>query len=178
MTEREIIQGCKKQRPACQRELVLRYSSMLLGICQRYLGQRDNARDVLQEAFIQIFRYLPSYQATGSFEGWMKRIVVTTALQHLRKSYRHREQTQEELPDQAFVDPAVYNQLAAAELVGIIRNLPDGFRVVFNLYAIEGYSHQEIAQMLEISESTSRSQLARARKWLQKRINRQKKINV
>ncbi len=178
MTEREIILGCKKQDPACQRELVLRYSSLLLGVCQRYLGRRDKARDVLQEAFIQIFRYLPNYRPTGSFEAWLKRVTVTTALQHLRQNYRQREEEQTELLDTAFVDPQIYDQLATAELIELIRNLPDGFRAVFNLYAIEGYSHQEIAQLLEISESTSRSQLTRARKWLQKRIMRQKKINV
>ena len=151
MTERELILGCQKQRPACQKELVLRYSSQLLGICQRYLGQRDNARDVLQEAFIQIFRYLPSYRPTGSFEAWLKRITVNTALQHLRQSYRHRELPRDELPELASTEPEVYDQLATAELIALIRELPDGFRVVFNLYAIEGYNHQEIAQLLDIS---------------------------
>ncbi len=122
-----------------------------------------------------IFRYIPDYKATGSFVAWMKRIVATTALQHLRKSpYKLEELGLEQVPED-FVSPTIYSQLAAEDLLNLIDQLPEGFRTIFNLNAIEGYSHKEIGVLLNITESTSRSQLARARKLLQRKIEGPKK---
>lgn len=175
MTEQEIIQGCQKQKSNCQKQLVIQYSSILLGVCHRYVGRREQAKDVLQESLLMIFRYIPDYKATGSFTAWMKRIVATTALQHLRKSpYKLEEPGLEKIPED-FVSPSIYSQLAAEDLLNLIDQLPEGFRTIFNLSAIEGYSHKEIGGLLDISESTSRSQLARARKLLQRKIEDQKK---
>ncbi len=151
---------------------------MLLGVCFRYVGQREQAKDVLQESFIMIFKYLPSYRNTGSFTAWMKRITITTALQYLRKSPYKKEIPGLDQVGEDFVSPEVYSQLAAEDLLELIQTLPDGFRAVFNLHAIEGYSHKEIGALLDITESTSRSQLARARKLLQQQIGRQKKIRI
>lgn len=175
MTEQEIIQGCKDHIPKYQKQLVVQYSSELLGVCYRYVGRRELAKDVLQESFLMIFRYLPNYQPTGSFRAWMKRIVATTALQFLRSSPYKRESMVLETVEEEFVAPEVYGQLGAEDLVELIEELPEGFRTIFNLYAIEGYNHKEIGELLNISEGTSRSQLSRARKLLQQRILDQKK---
>ncbi len=176
MTESEIIQGCKKQIPKYQKQLVLQYSSQLLGVCHRYIGRRELAKDVLQESFIMIFRYLPDYQPTGSFTAWMKRIVATTSLQFLRSSPYKRESLILDSMGEDFVDPSVYEKLATEDLVKLIEQLPTGFRTIFNLNAIEGYSHKEIGKLLGITASTSRSQLTRAKRLLREMILAQKNI--
>ena len=150
MTQQEIIHGCKNQEPKYQKALVLRYSGLLMTVCRRYLGQREMAKDVLQEALIKIFRALPNYTERGAFVGWMQKIVANTALQHLNKAHLKIEAvTLEEVEEEVHL-PDIYGLLAAEELIDLIQTLPIGFRTVFNLYAIEGYSHREIAQLLDI----------------------------
>ena len=164
LTQQEIIEGCKKLDPKCQKALVLRYSGILMATSRRYAA--DYAQDIVQEAFIKILRAFPKYESRGSLEGWMKKIVVNTALSYFDKAcFKREHHGYESLPEQTNT-PEIYPQLAAEELMAVINQLPDGFKTIFNLYAVEGYSHREIGETLGIKESTSRSQLTRARKML------------
>ena len=178
MTEQELIQGCIKEDKRCQKELFRRYAGRLLGICLRYARHRLEAEDILQDAFIKIFDKIASFEGKGSLEGWLRRIVVNTALKNYQKLSFQQEQIGlgEELDIP--IDPVIYADLQEAELLNLIARLPDGYRVVFNLYAIEGYSHREIANTLEIKESTSRSQLVKARKLLQNMILQMQRVAV
>ena len=177
-TEHKIIAGCQAQDPLFRKELVLRYSGLLLIVARRYCADDGLAKDVLQESLIKIIRAIPNYKSTGSFEAWMKKIVVNSALQsRTSKRFNFELNGYEFLPEQEMA-PDIYGQLGAEELLKIIKELPDGFREIFNLYAIEGYSHAEISELLNINESTSRSQLSRARKLLQRRLSTQEKISI
>ena len=151
---------------------------MLMTVARRYSSNRHVAEDVLQEALIRIFKAIPQYQPYGSFEAWMRRIVVTTALQSLDKSWHRNENGIPEQAEEPYMMPEVYAQLGAEELLALIAKLPEGFRQIFNLYVIEQYPHTEIAIMLGITESTSRSQLTRAKRLLQNMIAQREKINV
>ncbi|MEM1214690.1 MAG: RNA polymerase sigma factor [Bacteroidota bacterium] len=177
MTEPEIIRGCQRGKAKYQRELVLRYSPLLMTVARRYCRDDHAARDVLQEAFIRIFRAIPKYQQTGSFPGWLRRIVINCALQTKEKAAYQREQTAIEDVAHPMVNPSVLDRLQAEELLDLIQQLPENFRTVFNLYAIEGYRHDEIADMLNIAPGTSRSQLTRARQRLQALILQREKAN-
>lgn len=143
----------------------------MLTLCIRYIGERERARDVLHDGFITVFEKISSYNASGSFEGWLRRIFVNTALMSLRKGdvlkYSEDLTTVER---EVTVENSVMGNMSSKELLKLIATMPAGFRTVFNLYAIEGYSHQEIAKEMNISEGSSRSQLSRARCWLQERI--------
>lgn len=144
----------------------------MMGVCLRYVNDRETARDLLQDGFVKVFTSMDSYSGAGSFEGWMRKIFVNCALEYLRKSDVLREST--DLDNTAELiqpDSSVISSMSAAELMTLVHELPTGFRTVFNLFAIEGYSHKEISEMLNITESTSRSQFTRAKQMLQKRIN-------
>lgn len=170
MEEHQLIRHCIKGHPPAQKQLYERYQSRLFGLCLRYARSEAEALDFLQEAFIKIFRDLKHFRGDGPLEAWMCRVTVNTAISKLRRKSWIQEQhyNWESIPaDEPDVDP---DGLDAEQLIGLIRQLPEGFRAVFNLYAIEGYSHKEIAQMLDIAESTSRSQYQRARKQLQEQI--------
>lgn len=177
VTEKELIAGCIQEKPEYQKELFRRYSGKMMSVCMRYCRHRMEAEDIIQDAFIKIFNNLHRFQFTGSFEGWIRRIVINTALKKIsKKSFTHEQYGVENAPSPQ-ISPTVHSTLGKEDLLRIIANLPTGYRLVFNLYAIEGYSHSEIAEMLSIGESTSRSQLAKARKLLQKEITRlQKKV--
>lgn len=177
MTEREIIQGCLKRDPGTQHILFLEYAGVLMTICRRYAGDHFEAEDMLQEAFIRIFKFIDQYQSTGSFEGWIKRITVRSCLQILQsKKVRFSELTDNHQEIQTSV-PDIISDLSADELLKLISHLPVGYRMIFNLYVIEGYSHEEIGQMLKIKTATSRSQLSKARSMLQEKINSLQKIS-
>ncbi|GMQ24780.1 RNA polymerase sigma factor [Algoriphagus sp. oki45] len=169
-TEEGLIKGCLKGDRAAQRHLYDTYSGKFLAICMRYLKDREHAEDVMIESFMKIFEKLPQFQSKGSFEGWMKRIVVTQALMKLR-SNRHL-MMEVNMEDEHYLQSPHYEltHLEAAELMELVQSLPVGYRTVFNLYAIEGYSHQEIGDLLGITESTSKSQLNRARNSLKEKI--------
>lgn len=144
----------------------------MLGVCLRYINDRETARDVLQEAFVKIFTNLDTYSGNGSFEGWIRRIVVNTALEYLRKTDVLKESVGlDQSGELVEPDASAISMFSATDLMRLIQSLPDGFRTVFNLYAIEGYSHKEISEMLDITESTSRSQYVRARQLLQTKVN-------
>lgn len=144
----------------------------MFGICLRYAGNFADAQDVLQEGFIKVFEKIGQFGFKGAFEGWVRRIMVNTALEKYRVHYRteslsdHLQDTNEDLHGD------VVSDISAAELVGIIQELSPKYRIVFNLFAIEGYSHKEISDMLHITEGTSKSNLSRARAILQERVNK------
>lgn len=150
---------------------------MLMSVCQRYARDEAMAKDVLQETLIRIFRHIDKYEPTGSFEAWMRRIAIRRSLQWLEKSSFQHELQPLEMPDQDGLEPEIYAQFGAAEILSLLKELPEGFRTVFNLHIVEGYSHQEIAELLDITESTSRSQLARARKLMQDKLIHLKKTS-
>lgn len=178
MTDRDLIKGCIRENRACQKEVFRRYAGKMMAVCLRYSRNRMEAEDVLQDAFIRIFDHIGDFAFKGSLEGWIRRIVVNTALQQYRQlSRREEEQGLEEVETFA-LEPSIYAHLHEKELLNLIAQLPDGYRMVFNLHAIEGYSHREISELLGIEESTSRSQLVKARKLLQAKILDMQKIAV
>ena len=167
----QLIEACKKGDRAAQRVLYDRLAPRMFPVCIRYIGDRTLAEDTLQDGFITLFTKLDSYKGDGSFEGWARRIFVTTSLMSLRK--KDALKMSDELDSVRGMKTDTYSQiqnLGYKELMKLIMSLPTGFRTVFNLYAVEGYSHKEIADMLGITETTSRTQLSRARIWLQKKI--------
>lgn len=151
---------------------------MLLTVARRYASRHQAAEDILQEALLKVFRAIPGYEPSGSFEAWMRRIVVTTALHALDKSWQRRENGDLDNAEEPYLMPDVYARLGAEELLALIAKLPEGFRQIFNLHVIEQYPHTEIAVMLGITESTSRSQLTRARRLLQTMIAEREKIKL
>lgn len=173
-TQQELIEGCIRREPPAQRKLYETYSPRMLTLATRYSGDRERAKDILHDGFITLFNKIESYSGTGSFEGWMRRIFVNTALMSLRKAdvLRNTEEINNAVGEIS-ENPGPVETLSSKELMELIASMPDGFRFVFNMYAVEGYNHQEIAKELNISEGSSRSQLSRARAWLQERIRRQ-----
>lgn len=170
LTEQQIIKGCQGKDKSCQYELVKRYSKMLRGVCRRYARDESAVQDILQETLIRVFSNINKFQSTGSFEGWLKKIAVRCSLTWMDKSYFKREESLTKVHDARSVVPAVYHYLGVQEIHLLINELPVGFRTVFNLYVIEGFSHKEIAEILEITESASRSQLTRAKSQLRKKL--------
>lgn len=150
----------------------------MYAVCLRYARTPADASDILQDGFLKVFSKLEQFQFQGSFEGWIRRIMVNTALRTYQKQrFDHEFSGYEQLPD-APVDPDAISALSEAELLRLISQLPEGYRVVFNLVAIEGYSHAEVAETLGIQESTSRSQLTKARRWLCEQIEILHKVNT
>lgn len=181
MTTEELIVGCKRKEPVAQRQLYSVYSGLMFGICLRYAKSQADAEDIMQDAFIKIFEKIHQFKNEGSFEGWMKRIVVNTALKKYTLIRYEKEKSHPEihvLEQNRSDDPSAYSGLSEKDLLKLIRELPDGYRLVFNLNVIEGYRHEEIAEMLGIQAVTSRTQLAKARNMLQKKIMDLHKIAV
>ncbi len=178
MSETDIIRGCLRGSAQCQRTLYERFAGKMYAVCLRYARTPADAPDILQEGFLKVFSKLEQFQFQGSFEGWIRRIMVNTALRTYQKQRFDNETSgYERLPEMP-VDPDAISTLSEAELIGLIAKLPDGYRVVFNLVAIEGYSHAEVAETLGIQESTSRSQLTKARRWLCEQVETLHKINI
>lgn len=167
-TEYKLAKAISQGDSKAQKQFYEKYSGQFLGICCRYIKDQMAAEDIMVESMMRIFDKSKQFNYKGSFEGWCKRVVVNQALNYLRS-----EKIQEDLSD---IDIPVFadttDQLEAEDLLSLIRSLPSGYRMVFNLYAIEGYSHAEIAEMLNISEGTSKSQLSRARAFLQERLKK------
>ena len=168
-----IIRGCIAGNRRDQELLYRRHSAKLYAVCLQYSGNDEEARDILQDGFIKIFENLIHYKYEGSFEGWMRRIIVNTALEKYRSRHNLYRVDDIDLIPEPDADPnnEDYSGLEAIDLLDIIRELPPKYRMVFNLYAIEGYAHKEISQMMKISEGTSKSNLSRARLILQKKVN-------
>ncbi len=164
-----IIDGCKREDPKQQELLFNTYSEVLFSLCCRYLGDRDDAEDVLQETFIKIFLNINQYQQSGSFEGWMKKIAVNTALLFLKRKKRIRFNTVDSATlseDDQTEEPDMEEEPDTQFIMECMQELPAGYRIVLNLYLVEHFSHKEIAQQLNIKEATSRSQFHKARKQL------------
>ncbi len=169
MTERELIIGCSKGSRQCQHQLYEIYSAKMLSICYRYTGNMDIAHDLLHDGFIHLFGAITQYQFKGSFEGWVRRIFVTTALSYLRREKRISETAVDDMLDLSDEsEGTALDKISDKELSDTLQKLPVGYRTVLNMYAIEGYSHREISKTLGIEESSSRSQLLRAKKMLKK----------
>lgn len=168
--EEKLVKGCVKGRPEAQEALYNRYYRTMFGVCLRYAKDRETAEDVLQEGFIKVFTYIHTYTGNGSLEGWIRRIIVNTALEQYRKKGAMYAMVDLEKAYHHDAGEDIVGQLNEKELLGLIQNLPDGYRTIFNLYAIEGYNHREIGELLGIAEGTSKSQFARARQTLQENI--------
>ena len=172
MEGQQLIDECKKGNRLAQKELYDKYARKMMGVCLRYVSDRETARDLLQDGFVKVFTSLDTYTGSGVFDAWIRKIFVNGALEYLRRGDVLREASDWGSiaePVESFSASAV-SELSAAELMKLVQELPAGFRAVFNLFAIEGYSHREIAEMMNITESTSRSQYTRARQLLQKRV--------
>ena len=171
MTDEQIVQGCIQKNAIAQKHLYEKFARKMLGVCLRYCDSIEEGEDVVQNGFISVFENIESFKGTGSLEGWVRKIMVNAALTHIRKNKKLKQNI--ELDSVEFMLPStnyLNEDFAAKDLLKIIQTLPPGFRTVFNLYAIEGYSHKEIGDMLGISEGTSKSNLSDARTILQKEI--------
>src|SRR5574338_1359194 len=180
--EYQLVKDCLKQKPEAQRQLYDLYAQSMLGVCYRYTKSIKDAEDILQEGFVKVFFRLKQYKQKGELGAWIRRIMVNTAINFLKRNQKYRDEmffTETTLHPVTDDDPAVL--LQSKQLADLIRQLPQGYQVVFNLYAIEGYSHIEIGQMLGISDGTSRSQYARARalliRWIDEAYTKQKNEN-
>ena len=175
-TETDLIKGCIDGNRQMQELLYKKFSSKMYGVCLRYSGNTDDANDLLQEGFIKVFKNLLKFRGDGSFEGWMRRIFVNTSIEHFRKKVKLYNVTEVQENTIEDTDLNILDTLAEKDLIILVNELSPGYKTVFNMHVIEGYSHKEIADILGITEGTSKSQLARAKgvlkKSLEKMINK------
>ncbi len=161
-----LIEQCRKGKARYQKLLYDKFACKVYPVCYRYAKNEEDAKDILQETFIKVFDKLNTFQDTGSFEGWIRKIAVNTAIRHYHNSLREIDNHDIEHAPELVTEDSVLSELNAEDILKMIGSLPTGYRIVFNLYAIEGYSHKEIAEELGITEGSSRSQLTRARQAL------------
>jgi RNA polymerase sigma factor (sigma-70 family) len=178
MSDREIIEGCIKHDRKTQKVLYDKYSRFLLGICLRYVADKAEAEDILQESFLKIFLNIKDYSGTGSFTGWLRKIAVNTAITHYHKNLKFRYHLEIEEYVSAETGTTGFDEdfFTADELYKILNELPNGYRLIFNLYAVEGYKHKEIAEMLGIDVNTSKSQYCRAKSVIRKKLEDLEKL--
>ena len=170
LTDQELVQGCLREDKKCQEALYSRYARRMYAVCLRYARHALEAQDVLQDGWVRVFDKLHMFRGEGSLEGWIRRTMVHTAISNYRKkSFQNERFGLEHLPETPVAASAIEG-LGHAELLKLVDQLPEGYKMVFNLFAIEGFDHAEIAAMIGCGESTSRSQLAKARRFLQQRI--------
>lgn len=168
MTEEAILQGCLRNEASAQKELYNKYSPKMLAVCYRFGHNKEDAEDMLQEGFIKVFSQIHTFRSQGAFEGWIRRIIVHTCINNLKKNKKFNESVDLiHATGHQIREESVPSIVQAKQVVECIRLLPLGYRTVLNLYAIEGYSHKEISVVLEIEESTSRSQYTRAKQMLE-----------
>ncbi len=170
--ESDLIVGCLAGNRRMQEELYRRFSPRMYAVCLRYAGSSEEAEDILQEGFIKVFKKLDSFRSEGSFEGWIRRIFVNTAIEHFRRKRYLMPVTEKEENTIEGKYLSVLDDLAARDIMALVQELSPGYRTVFNMYVVEGYTHKEIADMLGISEGTSKSQLSRAKVILQDMVKR------
>lgn len=169
MTDENLVKECVSGNTIAQKKFYDMFARKMMGVCLRYTNNYEEAQDVLQDGFIKIFNKLPMFESKGSLEGWVRRIMVNTALDAYRKGKKHQKNV--DVDSVSFLldsDDYTIESLNAEDLLKVIQSIPEGYRVVFNLFAIEGYSHKEIAEQLGVTESTSKSQYSRAKKMLRK----------
>lgn len=179
MTDDELVNGCVSKKPVAQKLLFDRYSRKMMGVCIRYADRREEAEDMLQNGFIRVFEKIETFRGSGSLEGWIRRIIVNEALTYLRKNKAMKLNI--DIDDAKYMIAGSLDVGAAInekDLLKMIQQLPAGFRTVFNMYAIEGYSHKEIADRLGISEGTSKSQYSRAKAHLQNILKTEQKEKI
>lgn len=174
--EEKLIRGCRENDPRAQRDAYQLWAPKMLGVCLRYIKDRGEAECVMIGGFVKVFDKINQYSGEGNFEGWMRRIMVNESLTYLRQHKHTFMMVDAEEASREVSYQEADQQLQADELLAIVQKLPDGYRTIFNLYAIEGYSHKEIAEQLGISENTSKSQLSRARNLLQHYIAQHDKM--
>lgn len=162
-TEAGMVQGCLDEERWAQKKMYESHYGKMMGVCLRYSNNREDAKDIINEGFIKVFRYLHRYKVGTSLEGWIRRIMINTAIDFYRKEVRHRTEDIENAYSTSSKDADAVSIYSAKEILSVIQKLPPSYRAVFNLYAIEGYSHREVGDQLGISESTSRSNLVKAR---------------
>lgn len=167
ISESDLINGCIEGNRRMQEELYRRFSPRMYAVCLRYAGMAEEAQDILQEGFVKVFKKIETFRSEGSFEGWMRRIFVNTAIEHFRRKKYLQPVTEKEENTLEGNYLSVLDNLAERDILDLVQQISPGYRTVFNMYVVEGYSHKEIAEMLGISEGTSKSQLSRAKVILQ-----------
>lgn len=172
ISESDLIEGCLKGDRRMQYELYQRYAPKMYGVCLRYAANAEEAEDILQEGFIKVYRKMESYRGDGSFEGWIRRIFVNTAIEHFRKKTYLQPITEQEETTIEGKYLSVMDNLAEKDIIQLVQQLSPGYRTVFNMYVVEGYTHKQIADTLGISEGTSKSQLSRAKLILQELVTK------
>lgn len=170
--ESDLIKGCIEGDRRMQEELYKRFSPKMYAVCLRYASNAEEAQDILQDAFIKVYKKLDSFRGDGSFEGWVRRIFVNTAIEHFRRKKYMQPVTEKEENTIEGKYVSVLDELAEKDILELVAQLSPGYRTVFNMYVVEGYSHKEIGEMLGISEGTSKSQLSRAKAILQDLVRR------
>jgi RNA polymerase sigma-70 factor (ECF subfamily) len=169
MTDEDLVKECVSGNAIAQKKFYDLFAKKMMGVCLRYSKDYNEAQDVLQDGFVKIFNKLPIFESKGSLEGWVRRIIVNTALDAYRKAKKHQNNV--DIDSVSYLldsEDYTIEGINADDLLKIIHAIPEGYRIVFNLFAIEGYSHKEIAERLGVTESTSKSQFSRARKMLRK----------
>lgn len=167
LSESDLIKGCIEGDRRMQEELYARFAPKMYAVCLRYAGNAEDAQDILQDGFVKIYKNLPKFRGEGSFEGWIRRIFVNTSIEHLRRKTYLKPIAEKEENTIPYNEKSVLDNLGEKDILKLVKQLSPGYRTVFNLYVVEGYTHKEIGDMLKISEGTSKSQLARARVILQ-----------
>jgi RNA polymerase sigma factor (sigma-70 family) len=170
VSETDLIRGCLDGNRRMQKQLYDQFSSKMYAVCLRYMGNSDDAQDVLQEGFIKVYKNLERFRGDGSFEGWVRRIFVNTAIEQIRKKKIDVSITEKEEETIEYKTITAVDKINEKDLLKVVQELSPGYRTVFNLYIVEGFGHKEISEMMGISEGTSKSQLARARMILQEKI--------
>ena len=178
MSDQQIIDGCAKHDRKAQQLLYDKYSHFLLGVCLRYATDKAEAEDILQDSFLKIFFNIKEFSGTGSFIGWLRKVAVNTAITHYHKNlkYRYHVEIEEYVSVETGISSFEEDFFTSDELYKVLNDLPAGYRMVFNLYAVEGYKHKEIAEMLGIDTNTSKSQYSRAKAAIRDRLEKLGKI--
>lgn len=172
ISESDLINGCINGNRRMQEELYRRFSPRMYAVCLRYAGTAEEAQDILQEGFIKVFKKLNTFRGEGSFEGWIRRIFVNTAIEHFRRKKYMQPVTEKEENTLEGNYLTILDDLAERDIMALVQQLSPGYRTVFNMYVVEGYTHKEIGDMLNISEGTSKSQLSRAKVILQEMVKK------
>lgn len=178
MSERQIIELCARHNSKAQQVLYDKYSRLLLGVCLRYASDKAEAEDILQDSFLKIFYNIKDFSGSGSFIGWLRKVTVNTAITHYHKNlkYRYHVEIEEYVSAETGVMSFEEDFFTSDELYKVLNELPTGYRMVFNLYAVEGYKHKEIAEMLGIDTNTSKSQYSRAKAVIRDKLEKLGKL--
>jgi RNA polymerase sigma-70 factor (ECF subfamily) len=172
-----LIQGCKRKDRESQRLLYQHYYSYALCICIRYSRNVAEAKEVVNDGFMKVFGKIDQYNSEAPFKGWIRKIMINTSIDQYRRELKHQNQVPEEVARHEFIEPSVVDNISHEELVGLVQRLSPAYRTVFNLYVIDGYTHEEIAKLLKISSGTSKSNLLKARENLRRMLEVMNKVS-